>query len=122
MRFGTFLYNSEYERSKNLVKSETTSLWSYLNSNPSYIRNIFYQPNENVLFPITKTSYLKLWSGYFFQSQDEYKVLSQHNQIFENVATNYQNYANDLKEQLTTMEDKIEKMKAEIEELRKRKY
>jgi myotubularin-related protein 9 len=50
---GTFLFNSEKEKTKYKAVTKTVSLWSYLNR-PEILRtflNPFYEPNSNVLWP-----------------------------------------------------------------------
>uniref|UniRef100_A0A3B3ZFZ0 phosphatidylinositol-3,5-bisphosphate 3-phosphatase n=1 Tax=Periophthalmus magnuspinnatus TaxID=409849 RepID=A0A3B3ZFZ0_9GOBI len=62
--FGTFLYNSEQERTE--VQSKTISLWSYINSQPEDFTNPFFVDYEHhVLYPLVSSRHLELWTGYY---------------------------------------------------------
>ncbi|XP_075896695.1 myotubularin-related protein 1a isoform X2 [Nelusetta ayraudi] len=64
--FGTFLYNSEQERTAKEVPAETLSLWSYINSQPEDFTNPFYVDYEHhVLYPLVSPRHLELWSSYY---------------------------------------------------------
>uniref|UniRef100_A0A8C6U891 phosphatidylinositol-3,5-bisphosphate 3-phosphatase n=1 Tax=Neogobius melanostomus TaxID=47308 RepID=A0A8C6U891_9GOBI len=59
--FGTFLYNSEQERT-----AKTISLWSYINSQPEDFTNPFFVDYEHhVLYPLVSSRHLELWTGYY---------------------------------------------------------
>nr|XP_018899140.1 PREDICTED: myotubularin-related protein 2 [Bemisia tabaci] len=64
-RFGTFLFNSDRERTNEGVKQKTVSLWSYLNSSIDLYRNPLYHPQPHVLEPIASMRYIQLWKGYY---------------------------------------------------------
>uniref|UniRef100_A0A7N6AUJ6 phosphatidylinositol-3,5-bisphosphate 3-phosphatase n=1 Tax=Anabas testudineus TaxID=64144 RepID=A0A7N6AUJ6_ANATE len=62
--FGTFLYNSEEERTK--VQTKTVSLWSYINSQPEDFTNPFFVDYEHhVLYPLVSSRHLELWTSYY---------------------------------------------------------
>ncbi|XP_055085248.1 myotubularin-related protein 1a isoform X1 [Periophthalmus magnuspinnatus] len=64
--FGTFLYNSEQERTAQEVQSKTISLWSYINSQPEDFTNPFFVDYEHhVLYPLVSSRHLELWTGYY---------------------------------------------------------
>ncbi|CAL1590756.1 unnamed protein product [Knipowitschia caucasica] len=64
--FGTFLYNSEQERTAQEVQSKTISLWSYINSQPEDFSNPFFVDYEHhVLYPLVSSRHLELWTGYY---------------------------------------------------------
>ncbi|XP_065059134.1 myotubularin-related protein 2-like isoform X2 [Rhopilema esculentum] len=68
-RFGTFLYNAEAIRVKEKVRTETVSLWSYINNkksdfiNPLYAKNLY----QHVLFPVASIRHLRLWKSYYIR-------------------------------------------------------
>lgn len=64
--FGTFLYNSEQERTTQEVQSKTISLWSYINSQTEDFTNPFFVDYEHhVLYPLVSSRHLELWTGYY---------------------------------------------------------
>ncbi|XP_060951770.1 myotubularin-related protein 1a isoform X2 [Limanda limanda] len=64
--FGTFLYNSEEERTAKEVQTKTVSLWSYINSQPEDFTNPFYVDYEHhVLYPLVSSRHLELWTSYY---------------------------------------------------------
>lgn len=64
--FGTFLYNSEQERTVQEVQSKTISLWSYINSQTEDFTNPFFVDYEHhVLYPLVSSRHLELWTGYY---------------------------------------------------------
>lgn len=64
--FGTFLYNSEQERTAQEVQSKTISLWSYINSQTEDFTNPFFVDYEHhVLYPLVSSRHLELWTGYY---------------------------------------------------------
>ena len=67
--FGTFLCDSERERSELGVKEHTVSLWSYLNQVEilSQHLNCLYLPNKSVIWPSVAPMSLCLWEAYFLR-------------------------------------------------------
>ncbi|KAI5609341.1 myotubularin related protein 1b [Silurus asotus] len=64
--FGTFLYNSEQERTLKGVFTKTVSLWSYINSQAEDFTNPLYVNYEHhVLFPMASLRHLELWVSYY---------------------------------------------------------
>ncbi|XP_046723313.1 myotubularin-related protein 1b isoform X2 [Silurus meridionalis] len=64
--FGTFLYNSEQERTSKGVFTKTVSLWSYINSQAEDFTNPLYVNYEHhVLFPMASLRHLELWVSYY---------------------------------------------------------
>lgn len=67
--FGTFLYNSEYQRVKEDVKVKTVSLWTYINTRLMEFKNPLYAPHlhQHVLFPVASMRRLDLWTRYYIR-------------------------------------------------------
>ncbi|XP_017049641.1 myotubularin-related protein 9 [Drosophila ficusphila] len=68
-QYGTFLCDSERERSELHVHTRTTSLWSYLNR-PDVLQtllNPLYEPNANVIWPSVAPISLELWSDLYLR-------------------------------------------------------
>lgn len=65
-RFGTFLCDTEKQRTDQRLKEKTVSLWSYTNcgQNRREYLNPFYVPDMSVLFPDVSFFSLSLWKGY----------------------------------------------------------
>ncbi|XP_047661913.1 myotubularin-related protein 1b isoform X1 [Tachysurus fulvidraco] len=64
--FGTFLYNSEQERTSKGVFTKTVSLWSYMNSQAEDFTNPLYLNYEHhVLYPMASLRHLELWLSYY---------------------------------------------------------
>ncbi|XP_060746801.1 myotubularin-related protein 1b isoform X2 [Tachysurus vachellii] len=64
--FGTFLYNSEQERTSKGVFTKTVSLWSYINSQAEDFTNPLYLNYEHhVLYPMASLRHLELWLSYY---------------------------------------------------------
>ncbi|KAM6909476.1 phosphatidylinositol-3,5-bisphosphate 3-phosphatase MTMR2-like [Xenentodon cancila] len=64
--FGTFLCNSEQERTAKEIQAKTVSLWSYINSQPEDFTNPFYVDYQNhVLYPLVSSRHLQLWTSYY---------------------------------------------------------
>lgn len=66
--FGTFLCDSEQQRVEETVPQESVSLWSYINSQLEDFTNPFYVDySDHVLYPVTSTRHLQLWTGYYIR-------------------------------------------------------
>lgn len=68
-QYGTFLCDSEKERSEFKVQSSTTSLWSYLNR-PDVMKSLLnplYDPNPNVIWPSVAPISLELWDELYLR-------------------------------------------------------
>lgn len=68
-QYGTFLFDSEKERSELKVKIRTTSLWSYLNR-PEVLRthlNPVYEPNPKVIWPSVAPISFELWTDLYLR-------------------------------------------------------
>lgn len=65
--FGTFLFNSEYQRVKEDVKNKTVSLWSFINSNLNDFVNPLYTAHQqqHILFHVSSMRCMYLWKGYY---------------------------------------------------------
>lgn len=65
--FGTFLCNSEQQRTKENIKSKTISLWSMINSYPTEYINPLYseQTTNQVILPVASLRRLELWTSYY---------------------------------------------------------
>ncbi|KAL4466037.1 hypothetical protein ABPG74_004274 [Tetrahymena malaccensis] len=86
-RFGTFLYNSYQEQVAYNARSQTISLWSYLNSQRVTFENPFYlsvhDTNLSIIFPDSHTRRLSVWRDHFMIYQpgfcDAYKIYTECN-------------------------------------------
>ncbi|XP_019726798.1 myotubularin-related protein 1a isoform X3 [Hippocampus comes] len=64
--FGTFLCNSEQERTAQELQTRTASLWSYINSQPEDFSNPLYvHEDHSVLYPLASCKHLELWTAYY---------------------------------------------------------
>ncbi|KAK2146123.1 hypothetical protein LSH36_631g02047 [Paralvinella palmiformis] len=66
-QFGTFLGNSDMERTKLQLKDKTVSLWSYINR-PEVLQqylNSLYEPHNSVIWPSVAPQSLELWSSMY---------------------------------------------------------
>lgn len=65
-KFGTFLGDNERMRLKEgLIKSTTTSIWTYVNDNIYDFINPFFEETDKILQPNWDFLALKLWKDYF---------------------------------------------------------
>lgn len=63
--YGTFLGDSESDRTNMKLHTKTTSLWSYLNR-PDILKSLLnpiYEPNQGVIWPSVAPISLELWTG-----------------------------------------------------------
>ena len=67
-KYGTFLCNSDQERTENKLKNKTVSFWTYVNSNRDCFTNPLYQRTNGVLYPSSNIKDLVLWDEYFQRS------------------------------------------------------
>ncbi|XP_055914081.1 myotubularin-related protein 9 [Eupeodes corollae] len=68
-QYGTFLCDSEKERSELKVQTRTTSLWSYLNR-PDVMKSLLnplYEPNPRVIWPSVAPISLELWDELYLR-------------------------------------------------------
>ncbi|XP_040282241.1 myotubularin-related protein 2 [Bufo bufo] len=66
--FGTFLCDSEQQRVEQTVPLESVSLWSFINSQLEDFANPFFVDySDHVLYPVTSTRHLQLWTGYYIR-------------------------------------------------------
>ncbi|XP_068122938.1 myotubularin-related protein 2 [Hyperolius riggenbachi] len=66
--FGTFLCNSEQQRVQECLPQETVSLWSYINSQlEDFMNPLFVDYSDHVLYPVTSTRHLQLWTEYYIR-------------------------------------------------------
>ncbi|KAL3880213.1 hypothetical protein ACJMK2_032470 [Sinanodonta woodiana] len=66
--FGTFLFNSEQQRVKEMkVRENTKSLWSFINYQMDDFINPLYAEylHQHVLFPVASMRRLEIWTGYY---------------------------------------------------------
>ncbi|KAG9510805.1 Myotubularin-related protein 2, partial [Fragariocoptes setiger] len=65
--FGTFLCNSEQQRTKENIKSRTVSLWSFINSFQNDFLNPLYSQStkDHVIFPLASPRRIELWTRYY---------------------------------------------------------
>ncbi|KAL4485828.1 hypothetical protein ABPG72_012368 [Tetrahymena utriculariae] len=86
-RFGTFLYNSYQEQVAYNARSQTISLWSYLNSQRITFENPFYlsvhDTNLSIIYPDSHTRRFQVWRDHFMIYQpgfcDAYKIYTECN-------------------------------------------
>ncbi|KAL7668385.1 hypothetical protein ACOME3_009087 [Neoechinorhynchus agilis] len=69
-QFGTFICNSERERSIQRVASNTVSLWSYVLQNRTDFLNPFYSPGsthgyKQTIYLIPSMRFIRLWKNYY---------------------------------------------------------
>lgn len=86
-QYGTFLCDSEKERSEYKVQSRTTSLWSYLNR-PDVMKSLLnplYDPNPHVIWPSVAPISLELWDELYLRwtmdQQNMTKTMTQIQQL-----------------------------------------
>ncbi|VDK64215.1 unnamed protein product [Onchocerca ochengi] len=75
--FGSFLGNSEKEKARFEVKTQTVSLWSYVN-NPEILRtyvNALYEPNSAVLWPCVAPQSIAFWERLFLRWIRDWKQM-----------------------------------------------
>ena len=78
-KYGTFLFNNDYEREKYKAKKNTVSIWSdILNNKKEYLNPIYDENNNEEIYINYKK--IKLWSEYFYkfekgESEDFYRSL-----------------------------------------------
>ncbi len=67
-QFGTFLCDTEKERTKALIKEKTISIWHYIavHKNPHFL-NPAYKRCEEALVPIHGMKHMKFWSSYYMR-------------------------------------------------------
>lgn len=92
-QFGTFLFNNEYERTKNQPQTKTFSIWDHLNSNRDKFTNQDYDPtldqdishDGGVLLPDPK--HIQYWASLFGRSDEEVNeaVIPQQQQIGQSI-------------------------------------
>lgn len=84
-QFGTFLCDSEKERSKLEVQKRTNSLWSYLNRPEmlTTLLNPMYDPNNQVIWPTVAPISLVLWKQLYLRFVLEQKQNETWRQISE---------------------------------------
>lgn len=65
--FGTFLCNSEQQRTRENIKIKTISLWSMINSYPNDFINPLYseQTANHVILPLASPRRLEFWTNYY---------------------------------------------------------
>ena len=78
-KYGTFLFNNEYEREKYKAKKNTVSIWSeVLKNKKEFLNPIYNKNNDNEIYINYKK--IKLWNEYFYkfekgESEDLYRSL-----------------------------------------------
>jgi len=65
--FGTFLFNSERERTLLKIADCTFSIWDYLLSNPRTFENPSFSPTKGILIPVGSVRGMKFWSEYYLR-------------------------------------------------------
>ena len=116
LRFGTFLFNSEYERAEKRVSKRTTSLWSYLNHHADSFTNTYFNPdNDNpVLYINSSMRFLSLWYSFFYRDQDEHRVFMKQEELMENITKKYRDQNVLLQTKVDTLSAEIELLKAQL--------
>ena len=92
-KYGTFLFNNEFEREKYHAKKKTVSIWTFVKEKQSMFLNPIYDPdNDNPLFINYKK--ISLWGQYFYRFEkgnDEF-----YTEVFNKKFNNYkENIAKD---------------------------
>jgi len=77
--YGTFLYNSEFEREENNTKTNTRSIWTdvYLNGVNKYL-NPYYVESSHVLRPSYGLNKMRFWEEYFLKWSDNINSNNRH--------------------------------------------
>lgn len=118
-RFGTFLFNSDRERSEKNVKDRTVSLWSYVNTNPDlFINPLFDQSvGELVIYPDPSYRKLRMWDSYFY---DWYYRLEENSPVkASREPTSPTDIASALKGKTTKLRQQVDDLRAKNELLQK---
>jgi myotubularin-related protein 9 len=82
--YGTFLCNSEKERSILKLRSQTCSLWSFVNSSKqkNCFKNVLFEENSNQIWPLLSPLSINLWNGLYLRHQQNNLPLDEaHNEI-----------------------------------------
>ena len=71
-KYGTFLYNCEFEREFYSIRSKSESIWTYVNDNFRQFLNPFFWSDEHfsesqVLEPCTEFMAIRFWKEHFYQ-------------------------------------------------------
>ncbi|VDP10228.1 unnamed protein product [Soboliphyme baturini] len=107
-RFGTFLFNSEQQRCREMARQRTASLWSLINRDFERYLNPLYNTltASHVLLPCCSGHRLKLWNEYYLR----WNPADNSNQRLEDLQVVF-------RQMLRTRQglmDKVQKLKAEI--------
>eukprot|EP01094_Clydonella_sp_ATCC50884_P003263 TRINITY_DN12516_c0_g1_i1.p1 TRINITY_DN12516_c0_g1~~TRINITY_DN12516_c0_g1_i1.p1 ORF type:complete len:1023 (+),score=166.02 TRINITY_DN12516_c0_g1_i1:1-3069(+) len=84
LRFGTFMMNTDKERSEANVAGRSGSIWTYLSANLPLYRNHLYASPEtgdrapaagaDILFPSVAPGSIVLWEGFYMRELDTVKA------------------------------------------------
>ncbi|XP_050502906.1 myotubularin-related protein 9 [Diabrotica virgifera virgifera] len=119
-QFGTFLGNSELERSTIELSKNTTSLWSYLNR-PDVLTSLLnptYEPNKAPIWPSVAPVSIIVWADLYFRwiiDQQHQKITSTKVQNIIQRSKDLRSTAIKLRKQLL---DKVKEFKCMQEELK----
>ncbi|EAR87507.2 myotubularin-related protein (macronuclear) [Tetrahymena thermophila SB210] len=127
-RFGTFLYNSYQEQVAYNARSQTISLWSYLNSQRVTFENPFYlsvhDTNLSIIFPDSHTRRFSVWRDHFMIYQpgfcDAYKIYTECNFSEDNMYVlkrSSQMRYEQFREENKLLHKKIEELEAQLKAL-----
>ncbi|OWZ20493.1 Myotubularin [Phytophthora megakarya] len=70
--YGTFMYDSRYQRDVNEVKYNTVSVWTPVLMKPSMYSNSEYEMHNGPIWPWVSCKMIRLWENYFFQWHPKY--------------------------------------------------
>uniref|UniRef100_A0A6M2DVL6 phosphatidylinositol-3,5-bisphosphate 3-phosphatase n=1 Tax=Xenopsylla cheopis TaxID=163159 RepID=A0A6M2DVL6_XENCH len=80
--FGTFLCNSDRERSKYSIYERTFSVWAFL-ANPAFRNHLYTGQRESVLWPQHNVRDLVLWAEVYLSGQDGCRSVPSMNQALD---------------------------------------
>eukprot|EP00730_Choanoeca_flexa_P003421 TRINITY_DN11408_c0_g1_i3.p1 TRINITY_DN11408_c0_g1~~TRINITY_DN11408_c0_g1_i3.p1 ORF type:complete len:582 (+),score=117.50 TRINITY_DN11408_c0_g1_i3:2-1747(+) len=74
--FGTFLYNTERERTEAHLKTRTLSVWDHILSNKDKYTNLLFsaKTQKHILTVVASMRLLRVWQGYFLRWSLEYQT------------------------------------------------
>ncbi|KAJ6247816.1 myotubularin-related [Anaeramoeba flamelloides] len=66
-QYGTFLFNNQQQRVKNVLNQNTYSLWGMIERNKKKFLNKFYIKTSNLLNPSSQIRNLSFWENYYLK-------------------------------------------------------
>jgi len=123
--FGNFLHNSDKERENDALRSNTVSLWTFINSNRQQFVNRLYnrkqaQKSRTVLLPDSEIDTLSahFWVGYFYRYRMGKK--SKYQIMVDQALFKYQTENSQMKKKLMSEKQKRESAEKELQAYKNR--